>query len=361
MRLRVCARLFATAGLGLLVAASSPAFGQTADVAVTLTAGTAGSTASLGTAKTFKLTVKNNGPSHATSFTVDGTFTPPAAPYDTIQVGTCDANGENCVIAGCTPNTAGTNPPALPCTVTLAAPLVSGASATVSIPVTVLVPAAPLPTAAADCPSGDPTVGPFFVRGVVSVPQVFQGATSVDPNLGDNTSAPVDVAVTPWTDIAISDASATPNSSEGGTLQYSATVTNYGPCDATTAFSDFVYPSTILIDSSTVCANDVGADFGCDLGTVNAGAAATYTVTATVLTFPKSVIKAAIPVSIDITCDQDIINGPDPSSPDHSPAANVSTTIDLSKNDSGCSTGGAGTLFGLLSLVGLRFARRRKS
>jgi uncharacterized repeat protein (TIGR01451 family) len=385
MRLRAFTRLVSAAGLVLLAAASTPAFGQTADVAVTLTAGAAGSTASLGSAKTFKLSVTNNGPSHATSFKVDGTFTPPAAPYGTVKVGSiagctkfpvCSGgtnNGESCTILADCPDPSSADAvcdtsasPPLPCTVTLAAPLVSGATTSVNIPVTVKVPAAPLPTAPADCPSGNPAVGPFFLNAVVSVPEVFQGTTSVDPNLGDNTSAPLKIAVTPWTDLAISDFTFPANASEGESIQYSTTLTNYGPCNATSVFSDFIYPSTIGITSTTGCANDVAADFGCEPGDIAAGASATYTVTATVQTFPKSVIKATLPVTVDIdasSLDQDLINGPNPLDPAHTASrdAKPPTTVDLSKNDSGCSTGGAGTLLGLLSLLALRFARRRAS
>jgi len=87
-----------------------------------------------------------------------------------------------------------------------------------------------------------------------------------------------------------------------------------------------------------------------------------------VATFPKSIIKAAIPVDVDIVSrTRSAAVGPpvvtaDPATDDPNGDNNTAATqatVDLSANDKGCSTGGAGTLLGLLSLAALRFGRRR--
>lgn len=380
MRLCVFTRLLAAAGTVLLGAASVPGFAQTADVSVALTtAKTKGNQRQasttllqLGVEKTYNLTVTNNGPSHVTSFVVDATFTPPAAPYNgAIAIGS---------VAGCVPRgvcTGGTNASqacyalsecpdhttagtschvttSVPCKVTLAAPLISGAGTTVGIPVTVPLPAA-LPTTVANCPTAATTVA-----ATATVSDVLQNATAVDGNAANNT-ATINTAIAPFADLDTTIAGPA-NTGEGQAVQYTTTITNHGPCDVTGLFSDLTQPSTLTL-TSTSCTNDLLGDAGCDLSTPDlaAGATRTWTSDWTVNNYPKSIFKAAIPMSVDAIWDQDVINGPDPADPTHSNAASMSTTVDLSSNEGGCSTGGAGTLLALLPLLALRFGRRRSA
>jgi uncharacterized repeat protein (TIGR01451 family) len=361
MRLCSHTRLFVAAATVLLAA---PAFGQlTADVSVALSAGshaTGADIMSLGVSKTFTLTVANGGPTHVTSFQIDATLTPPAAPY-TAKFGT---------ITGCVPLTVGVK---FPCTITPASPILSGGSTKISIPVTVVAPN-PLPTAPAECPSQmeAAVAGSGSTNATVTVPHVFQGTTEVDTNLANNTATLAAAApLNDFNDLAVTDLTAPANASEGQSIQYSVTLHNYGPCPGTNTFSDFFPTGTIGFASVTGCDNPDFLDptdpthtnRGCVLASTPfaPGSNRTYTATWTVLTFPKSVIKATLPVSVDVFADEDLVNGPDPDAPDHSPSADVSTTVDLSKNDTLCSMGGSGTLLSLLSLLALRFARRRAS
>lgn len=417
MRLCSLTRLFVAAATVLLAA---PAFGQ-ANVSVTLSAGDPATDAdvmSLGVAKTFTLTVANGGPTHVTAFNLDATLTPPAAPYTAevgaikgcAPLGVCkggtNANEACTVLADCPDQTAGTacftglckggtnaneacnaladcpdhtstdaacSHPVVPCRVKLASALLSGGSTKVSIPVTVVAPN-PLPTAPAECPSQmeAAVAGSASTNATVSVPKLFQGTTEVvDPNTSNNTATLTTrpAPLNDFNDLAVTDFTAPANASEGQNIQYSVTLHNYGPCPGTNTFSDFFPTGTLGFVSATGCDNngtfqDAKGNIGCVLASTPfaPGSNRTYTATWTVLTFPKSVIKATLPVSVDLFADEDLVNGPDPDAPDHSPSAEVVTTVDLSKNDTLCSMGGgSGTLLSLLSLLALRFARRRAS
>lgn len=360
MRLCVFTRLAAAAGAVFLAA---PAFGQTADVSATLALNgeaavkTAGLT--LGGSETYVITVHNAGPSHVTSFTVDAAFTPPAAPYNgAISIDSVTPAGAS---GGCVPTTVVTAPaipPPFPCLVTLDAPLISGTSTTVEIAVTVPVPT-PLPTAATDCPTAATTV-----HATASVPQVLQGTLDVDPNYADNTATPLDTKIRPFADLSVTSLTGPSNVSEGQAITYTEVVNNAGPCDAPNVFVDFFPPATLTFVSATGCDNNAtfGSDAGCDFSTSGFPIGSkTFTADFTVNTFPKSIIKAAIPVDTDIAsyASATVAAADDPHMSNN--AASTSATVDLSKNDTGCSTGGAGTLLALLPLGALRFRRRRPS
>jgi len=143
------------------------------------------------------------------------------------------------------------------------------------------------------------------------------------------------------------------NASEGQQLTYDVQVRNNGPGAPTDVFVDFVPPATVSFVSASGCPNDAtfGDDAGCDIGPLASGATLSFSAVYQVKSFPNDIIRASIPVTVAISA-----TGTDPN-PDNNEAA-VETRVDLSDND-GCSTGGAGTLFGLLSLVALRLGRRR--
>lgn len=374
MRLRVFTRLLAAAATVLLAAASAPALAQTADVSVAFslngetdadglpTPRTAGLT--YGGSETYKVVVTNNGPSHVTSFVLDGTFTPPGAPYNLPIAVTAPAG---CVKTGTTP---------LPCTMSFDPPLVSGATSTMTIGIKVPLPdppapgdPIPLPTAPADCPGAGTTVTAHIE---VPAATVLQGTTAVDGTPGNNTPADIVTPIRPWADLEVTSVTAPGNANEGQELLYSVVLHNNGPCAATNVFSDFLPPSTVTFVSATGCDNDSAFgpadDAGCDLSSADiaVGADRSYEARFTVNTFPSEIIRAAVPVDVEANS-----TSPDGATPqDHIPAVDdpdssnnagsASTTIDLSDNE-GCSTGGAGTLFGLLSLVALRFGRRRSA
>jgi uncharacterized repeat protein (TIGR01451 family) len=363
MRLRVFTRPLTAAGLVLLAAASTPAFGQTADVAVTLTLGgesavsTAGIT--LGGTETYKVSLHNAGPSHVTAYVVDASFTAPAAPYNAAIKVTPPAS---CVPTGATD---------FPCKVTLAAPLVSGADTSVSISIEVPAPDT-APTAPANCPTAmeAATPGSTDIVATVSVPLVLQGATDVDPSYLNNSPAPIHTKLRPWADLSVESLDGPANASEGQQITYTEVVKNNGPCAAQNVFVDFFPPGSLTFVSASGCdnnatfgpADDSGCDFSGAQNPIAAGVSKTFSAIFSVNTFPKSVIKAALPVATDllsVSPSASVAATDDPYQDNNSGA--TSATVDLSKNDSGCSTGGAGTLLGLLSLLALRFARRRAS
>lgn len=374
MRLCVITRLLAAAATVLLAA---PALAQnTADVEVTAfvlngesaippggtveeaTPKTAGLT--YGGSESYKVTVTNNGPSHVTSFVLDGTFTPPAAPspYSLAIKVTAPS--------GCVAETEGIP---LPCKMTFDPPLVAGASVNLTVGIKVPL-AATLPTAPANCPTAGTTVA-----GSVTVPvaTVLQGTTAVDTNNGNNASAVITTPIRKWADLSVTGLAGPADASEGQTITYDVTLHNSGPCDATNVFSDFTPPATLTFVSTTGCDNNASFidDAGCDLSSADivAGTDRSYSATFTVNTFPDDLIRAGIP--IDVAVASTALNGPDDvaTADDTSrvddpvgdnDADSTLAKVDLSSNE-GCSTGGAGTLFGLLSLVALRFGRRRSS
>ncbi len=369
MRLRVFTRLLVAAATMFLAAASAPVLAQSADVSVTFTKGgestVRGAGLTLGGAETYTLEATNLGPSHVTSFVVDATFTPPAAaPYTGAIAVTAPAD--------CVPTGAGAEPPPFPCKVTFDPPLVSGAKKTMTIRITVPVPdldpnpaVVVLPTAPADCPTAGTTV---TATAAIPAATVLQGTTSVDGSAGNNTPPAIPTPIRPWTDLGVTSVTAPGNASEGQQLDYTVVLHNNGPCAATNIFSDFLPPATLTFVSATGCDNNAtfgpADDAGCDLAShdpVAVGADLTYGASFTVNTFPNEIIRAAVPVSVAVASTSPAstvaaVDDPDTSNNE----AATETRIDLSDNE-GCSTGGAGTLLGLLSLVALRFGRRRSS
>jgi MYXO-CTERM domain-containing protein len=367
MHLRTIARrLMAATTLSLAVAAS-PALGQVdADLAVTFSlrgeadAETAGLT--YGGTETFRATITNNGPSHVTEFTLTATV---------------DAALTVVGVPGCEPVdvTAPIDP--FPCVVTPAAPgLISGASMNVDIRVVYPVPDNLDPTTAT-CPAGAVTAG---ISGL-TISGAMQGATAVNDPTSNNGPLSAIGALRNWADLEVTSITGPANAGEGQSIQYVVTLTNNGPCGANDPWADFIAPTILGVPTSLVgdCQNDATSffvmnDAGCDLGidalppgAANdatlwpAGATRTINATFTVGTYPSDLIHAGIPIDVAIsslaasaasTATDDPIGSND--------ADSFLTQVDLSDND-GCSTGGAGTLLGLLSLVALRLGRRRAS
>jgi uncharacterized repeat protein (TIGR01451 family) len=341
MRLSAFVRLITAAGTVLLAA---PVLAQTADLAVTISAT---GTLPVGGAKTYTVTATNNGPNYIDQFTMNVTFAPPSGTYSApVKIGA--------VTGGCVPVTTGTP---FPCVVKPAAPMGTGAKVTLTIAATVPMPT-PQPTLAADCPvTGTTTV---TATAFADPSLIFQlGAPVTDPTPANNT-ATVTNSLRKFTDLALSPLLAPATTTEGGTVNYSQFVTNYGPCDATSPFVDFTPPASITFVSATGCLNNgtFSTDAGCTLGTIAVGASTPpYTATYKVITFPKEITSAAIPVSTDVIWAVTVLNVAP-----HTSLTSVSTAVDLSSGHGGCSTGGAGTLVaGLVSLLALRLGRRRSS
>ncbi len=369
MRLRAITRLVSAAATVLLAAASGSALAQSADVSVTFTKGgestARGAGLTLGGAETYTLEATNNGPSHVTSFVVDATFTPPAAPYG----GAIDVTAPaDCVATGATP---------FPCKVTFDPPLVSGAKKSMTIGITVPVPdldpdpdVVVLPTAPADCPTAGTTV---TATATIPAATVLQGATAVDGSAANNTPPAITTPIRPWADLSVTSVTVPGNAGEGQQLDYAVVLHNNGPCAATNVFSDFLPPSTLTLVSVTGCDNPdtfgPADDAGCDLASKSTvvtpfavGADLTYGASYTVNTFPNEIIRAAIPVDVAVASLSPASTVAAVDDPDESNnSGSARTIIDLDSNK-GCSTGGAATLLGgLLALAALRLGRRRSS
>lgn len=368
MRLCSFTRLFAAAGTVLF---ASPALGADADLAVTLTLATEADprTAgiSVGGTVTFDVEVTNNGPTHVTEFQVD------VAKDAALSFGD---------VTGCDPLTDTQTDP-FPCKVSIPAGLIAGTSTTFTFDLA--GPAKPKTDAARDaatCPSA-PGPAPIYAT-ILTVSNAKQdlGAGPVavnDPN-GSNDSDSATTHLRDWADLEVVSLEGPGSTSEGQQVQYTTTVANHGPCDAVRVRLTTNFAFTLSFVSTDVCSNaaTMGDDGFCSLGTLAKGTTTAIHTTMQVNTFPKSVIKASIPVDVSIASRTRAASaGPPPvtaapatddplqsntATLTHSSnAADTIATVDLSSNDSGCSTGGAGTLVGLLSLVALRLARRRSS
>lgn len=343
MHLRTIARrLLAATTLSLAVAAS-PALAQTADLSVTFALRGTNTTITWGGAETYRATITNNGPTHVTSFDFAAAI---------------DSKLTIVSVTGCAATITGQN---VACTVTPPPPgnLVSGDAAVVDIAVVYEVPATLDPTASV-CPS----TTPVNFSSTATISNAMQGSTAVTDAPGNNGPVASDNTLANWVDLEVTSVDGPATATEGQSIQYTVVVTNNGPCTATNAFVDFVAPNILGVPTNLTgdCQNPA-SDFyvfesaGCDLqDTANpwlAGQTRTFTATYTVGTYPSDLIHAGLPVDVAISADQgDPLGDND--------AASMLTQVDLSDND-GCSTGGAGTLLGLLSLVALRLGRRRAS
>ena len=104
----------------------------------------------------------------------------------------------------------------------------------------------------------------------------------------------------------------------GGTLNYTATVANAGPQDATNVVATMTLPAGVTFVSTTGCAEDPNGVPTCSLGTIAAGANVAYSVQVTVDVTTSGTITNNASVTSDVT---------DPNLADNAIAEN--TFIDL--------------------------------
>lgn len=341
MRLRVFARLLAAAGAVIL---AGPVLAQTADLSVAVSISGEADVATkgfpIGGTKTFKVVVTNPDPTLVTSFTVNATL---------------DAPLKVSAVTGCDPASA--TAPAFPCTVTVPAPgFQSGATQTIDVDIEF-----PLTAAPATCP---PTTTLYSATFTASGAKSGDAAVT-DPNAANNTdiAPPSGTYLREFADLEAVALDGPTDVSEGQTVQYTAHVTNHGPCAATLVRATVEPPATLAFAGEVGAACTNGATgFAprnrCELGTIANGASTSFTASYTVQTFPKSVTHAAIPIDFFLASRSTgaTVAAVDDPNPDND-TATTQATVKL--NNGGCSTGGAGTLFGLLSLVALRLRRRK--
>jgi hypothetical protein len=320
MYLRSITRLMAVAGTVLLAGAASPAFGQ-ADVTVAITGPTG---VNVGATNDYTVVI-SNGAAAAGATNVTLTMTLPAALTDPSFAG--------CVVSSpATPNV---------CTI---ATLAAGASATVTVSAMYEVPD-PYPTT---CPTTE-TIG--AVTASVEAENDTTAATATVATTPINPFADVTVALTPpVTDI-----------NSGQTVTIHGVVTNNGPCVADAVAAEFVYPTALGFNSATegtpafcaapVTIDEAFADFGCDMGDLVAGESRTFDATFTLAQLPSDLLRGNYPLAASVAATDMYDPLPDNN------AGRADNRYD--EDVSGCSTGGAGTLVGLLSLLALRFGRRR--
>lgn len=359
MHLRSITRWFLAASTVFLAAASAPALGQ-ADLGVTIAQAGEGATSTgagftLGGGETYVVTVANAGPTHVTGFTLNATID-----------AALDVDG----VTGCEPVTAGVP---FPCT--WSGSLLSGGETSITIDVSYPAPD-PLSPGTQTCPAGAVTLtSSVTISNPTQLdnadPPVAQPVT--DPVAGNDTAASAPSPLRNWAEIEVVSLDGPPNVNEGQTVTYTAVVRNNGPCDAPNTRVTLGPAATVVyVDgtASAACTNGSGSGTGqfgvanrCELGTLASGASQTVSANYTVITFPSEIIRAAIPVDVSIASrtlagPPVVLGADDPDGSNNS--GSTSATVDLSDNE-GCSTGGASTLLGLLSLVALRFGRRRSS
>jgi uncharacterized repeat protein (TIGR01451 family)/MYXO-CTERM domain-containing protein len=338
MRLRVFARLLAAAG-AMIVA--GPVLAQTADLGVAVTIADEADVATkgfpIGGTKTFQIVVTNPDPTLVTSFTLNATL---------------DTNLKVSAVTGCDAPAGATT--AFPCTVTLPAPgFQSGATVEVDVDIEFPVSKAP-----ATCPVNTTLYAASFTASGAK-----SGTATVTDGNAANDTASASTYLRPFADLEAVALDGPTDVSEGQTVQYTAHVTNHGPCDATHVRATVEPPATLVFagEVGAACTNGA-AGFEprnrCELGTVANGASTSFTASYTVQTFPKSVTHAALPIDFFLASRSTgaTVAAVDDPNPDNDAAATQAT---VKLNNGGCSTGGAGTLFGLLSLVALRLRRRK--
>src|SRR6266702_3806820 len=244
-----------------------------------------------GTAK-YTITITNAGPNHATDLKLTG-VTPPAAPAG---VSTLEATA----VAGCTPEDA-TGKLLFPCDIT--ADLNTTAPQTVTVTITWV-------------------------------------ATDASGN--------AIVAVSQFTDLAIALDGPT-GGAVGQSVTYTGTVTNNGPCPATSVVVSFV-PGNLLTFQSGTGACPTTDD--CKLNTIAPGAAPiTFTTTYKVASLPSDVTQTTIPNELDLATKTDNVDA----------GAGVATTgIRVGKEGGGCNSGGPGGLIAVALMAAAVFAVRRR-
>ncbi len=280
-----------------------------------------------GTAK-YTITITNAGPNHATDLKLTG-VTPPAAPAG---VSTLEATA----VAGCTPEDA-TGKLLFPCDIT--ADLNTTAPQTVTVTITwVATDASGNAIVATACPATTATLGDVtFAFSATSTPTTFTA-----------TGLGAGVAVSQFTDLAIALDGPT-GGAVGQSVTYTGTVTNNGPCPATSVVVSFV-PGNLLTFQSGTGACPTTDD--CKLNTIAPGAAPiTFTTTYKVASLPSDVTQTTIPNELDLATKTDNVDA----------GAGVATTgIRVGKEGGGCNSGGPGGLIAVALMAAAVFAVRRR-
>ncbi|HEY6005808.1 MAG TPA: hypothetical protein VIV57_23205 [Anaeromyxobacter sp.] len=334
MRLCSFTRLLAAAGTVYLAAASAPAFAL-ADVTVALTAPADPDTGNpigvdVGAKNNYTAEITNAGPDAATNVKLTVTAVPTPMTLSTLT-GCAPVPGDpsSCTIA----NLPVTNPPTTPpAKVTVVADWAAKDAPTT-------------------CPNGALTTGTFSVSVVAD---------------NDTTPSTSSVSGTTVNDFADLVSVVTPGEqgiSPGQTVAMHGVVTNNGPCLADAVTADFVYPSALGFTSATdgtpaFCSTDAIADafagFGCAMGPLGVAESRSFDAQFTLASLPSDLTKGAYRLEVDA-------NAKTVHDPNSENNAGIGTNRFSKSEGSGCSTGGAGTLLALLSLVMLRFGRRRTS
>ena len=209
------------------------------------------------------------------------------------------------------------------------------------------MPEAGLPTT---CPDG---------TGLAAV-SVTVVTTDTDPNPSNNTVTSGVPLIGGWADLGIT-MDAPGSSSIGDTFDVSATVTNHGPCDATSVNAD----DEQFLTSFGI--EFLGADGDCDqdptggtctwdtLPAASGSNTKSWTLHYRVLPFPSGLMQASEIVSITVFSDAD-------DAFDYNADNDVARTDTIVKKDqANCSTGGMGQALSLLVLAVPFLRRRRKS
>ena len=108
---------------------------------------------------------------------------------------------------------------------------------------------------------------------------VSSSATDTVP--GNNSATDGDTVLMPSADLSITKTDSADPVAQGAAFNYTITVNNAGPSDATSVVVTETLPGTVTFNSTTGCAEDPNGVPTCTLGTIAAGGMASYTVNVT--------------------------------------------------------------------------------
>jgi uncharacterized protein (TIGR03382 family) len=179
-------------------------------------------------------------------------------------------------------------------------------------------------------------------------------------------------AIDPWADLSVDLAldKASSKLSAGGTAVFDGTVTNRGPCPASSVAVTFTPSDALTFDKGEGACTDItatlgdGSTPGCSLGTngtMAAGQVATFVHTLKIGSATGTLVSATPNYSIAVASTPVAatdVQTLDPYSDNDS--ATVSTDVKLNQDISGCASGGSGSLFAVAAVAGALFLVRRR-
>lgn len=123
---------------------------------------------------------------------------------------------------------------------------------------------------------------PSDATGTISNTATVSASGIVDSNSGNNSATDSDTVLVPEADLSVTKTNNTTGVAAGQNTTYTITVTNNGPSDASNVVVTDTLDADFTLVSTSGCAEDPSGVPTCTLGTIVAGANASYDVTVTV-------------------------------------------------------------------------------